>query len=190
MLILLLWNISHASGISPDALEELFRQTIALRFSELNNSKIQLLPFESKTDFFHSNFDAREIFAHSKTRIYKIYYNQNLKFQSPSVDAIRGILTHELAHIVDYQKKSAWELSRLGWLYWYNEHSPEIISYERKIDIMALCRGAGSELIAFRRWLYQNVDPETLQWKKITYLSPEEITRWMEKPSTCSSPES
>ena len=60
---------------------------------------------------------------------------------------------------------------------WYA--TDDVSAYERETDLFALERGCGEGLIAFRTWLYAQLDDEAIAEKQRDYYTPEEIEAWM-----------
>ena len=84
---------------------------------------------------------------------------------------MRGIVAHELTHVLYYKRGSRLHLIGL-----VRMASPRWRSrFERAADATAISRGFGPGLKAYRQWLYPNVPPDKLREKLRDYLSPDEI---------------
>ena len=91
----------------------------------------------------------------------------------PKIDAKGGVMTHEFAHSLDYDNKSAsWVIQFLVWFLL----SPKLVSQmERKTDETAIARGTWYELYKFRQEVLAWSNNDYAKYKKRTYLWPEEI---------------
>lgn len=149
--------------------------TQAARFPELKGHDIEIVEFSSEEDFFQARVRPSSLFFGN--RIYQILWNKRLQQGAGLSDqALRGVLTHELCHLVDYQKKNVFEILSLAWLYLTEPRSARVVAYERSTDACALRRHAKDELLAYRLWLYQKLDGEALEFKKKAYYTPEELS--------------
>ena len=144
-------------------------------FPELAGEDIVLNELHSASDFFTSGTELRTFLKARRQRAYLVYVNPKLFENPPPRAAIRAVLAHELSHIVDYNRRSFPGLARFTFHYLTSNEA----SYERATDLATLGRGYGCGLIAYREWLYRRVSPKSAAVKRRTYLTPEEIRRWL-----------
>jgi hypothetical protein len=149
-------------------------------FSEIN-SQISFVKMQSSFDFFKTYPSIGEGILTKKDFV--ISYNE--KFDDPnfkiSDSALRGVLAHELAHIADFQQKSYFHLLEIGFYYLFFSQGESVKAYERKIDMLVLCKGLGSDLLDFRNWLYGQLNEKDVELKKQIYLTPEDIRTFDQK---------
>ena len=111
-------------------------------------------------------------------RKYEIIFNNSsdceVPFDELPEEGQVGILGHELAHILDFEKKSFGQLILTGAFY-INAHS--IRSYERGIDKITLERGLGKKLYDAYQYILEDshASLEYKNFKKFHYLKPQEI---------------
>ena len=170
---------SHAARISPDHLRDRLRSVQGRHYPELSGLTLELNAFYSDRDFFRSRISPWTVFSPSDRRRYLIEYNPKILNDPPSDAAIDAILAHELAHIRDYARMSAWDLCRFAVWYMVENHA----DYERKTDETVLEKGLGQGLAEFRTWLYAHLPPQGVAEKKRDYLTPEEIRGRTASPS-------
>lgn len=84
-----------------------------------------------------------------------------------------GVKVHEFGHILDYSKKSAWEMIKFVLAFWLS--AKRVQELERKIDETTVARGAWYELYTFRQEVLTGSREEYVDYKKINYLWPKEI---------------
>ena len=116
---------------------------------------------------------------HKRNYIISINNRENKRkaplLEEVSFEAQSGIIGHELAHIVDYNGKSAVQVIAIGIGYAFsNEYRRDL---EYKIDRMAINRGLGDGLYTFR--LYVEEDAKTTEryriYKEYIYMTSNEI---------------
>jgi hypothetical protein len=91
-----------------------------------------------------------------------------------------GIIGHELAHIVNYEKRSSVSLMGLGIVYAIHNHHAH---YERSIDKLAISKGLGWQLLAWADYAL-NKSTASLRYKafkEANYLTPSEIEKQLAK---------
>ena len=142
----------------------------ATAFPEISRTELRVRTFASSSDYFRAIFDWRRFVSGLPMR-YTILANPRLcSLQAPE-EGVRGIVAHELAHVLYYKRGSRMHLTGL-----VRMTSPRWRSrFERAADSTAISRGFGPGLKAYRQWLYRNVPPDKLRGKLRDYLSPEEI---------------
>ena len=157
---------------------------IASDFPELCGISIEygLVSESTDTVFFETYVKPATAFRAPKNRTYQLLLNKRLETQSPSNDAIRSILVHELLHIRDYVGMNLWELLKLR-----RDIKDAAFQqqYERYTDLRTLQLGYGLGLIDYREWLYTVIsDEQQIAAKQKTYMTPEEIKAWLAMQST------
>lgn len=152
-------------------------------YPELKDAKIRVKTFDSKANYFQSQFSISR-FLTCRTLRYNLYVNPEVFNKNAPEDAVRAIVAHELAHIFYYSERNRFEL--LGLVSLINKGFTT--KFERRADLEAIDRGFGEGLIKYRQWLYQNIPAKNLAEKKRNYFSPEEIEKMLEileqKPET------
>lgn len=95
-----------------------------------------------------------------------------------------GLFAHELVHLEFYAKRRY--IQNLLWL-WNDLFQHSIVSYfiasnkkrlgdkHKKVDIEAIRRGYGENLIAYKRLIYQKLDKDKLKDYHRDYLSDKEV---------------
>jgi len=114
-------------------------------------------------------------------RKYKIFVNQDERFLGNAIfdklphNAKIGLIAHELAHILEYSKKSSLSLIGNGFLYIlsksYRTH------YEGKTDDIVINRGFGWQIYDFTNYI-MNYSTASKKYKKLKdrhYKSPEDL---------------
>jgi hypothetical protein len=171
-LLCLLLAVMHAHAMD-DLTEQMRRRVEAIRrasFPELQGVEIHLQFFTSTSDYFQARFTHTSFLTRKKLR-YVLFVNRALWAQPPSEEALRAILAHELGHLVYYRARCRLQLLSLVRL----ASSGFAARFERATDLLALERGYGSGLKAYREWLYQRIPPDKLREKQRNYFSPAEI---------------
>lgn len=169
----LVWFSLTAARTHADASEQVRRLVEELRqssFPELQDVAIQIKMFSSASDYFQARFTNTSFLGRKKLR-YVLLVNRQLFVQPPPDEGLRAILAHELGHLVYYQSRCRLRLLGLVRL----SQSGFAARFERATDLLALERGYGSGLKAYRAWLYQNIPPSKLAEKQRNYFSPAEI---------------
>lgn len=156
-----------------------------LYYPELKNTRIR---FKRRTitttmaalprvgGFFRSRENRRyTILINYKKNKRKAPLLRNIPF-----DARVGVIGHELAHIVDYNRKSFVQIIGNGIAYFVSNKFKR--NLEHKIDRIAINRGLGKELYTFR--LYIEEEAKTTkryrQFKEKIYLSSADIAELIE----------
>jgi hypothetical protein len=114
-------------------------------------------------------------------RSYKILLNSKCSHNKPNCysqlsDTLKkGLLSHELCHIVDYNQLSTSELIAFGIKYIFSPKYKSVT--EHKIDSMAIMHGYGIELYKFTSFILNHPNTKkSYKRKKIKfYMSPSEI---------------
>ncbi|MFW5752244.1 MAG: hypothetical protein ACOCW8_02780 [bacterium] len=95
-------------------------------------------------------------------------------------NALVGLFSHELSHVVDYSGKNMLGLIGTATAYTIN-HSKR--KYEKKIDMCTINRGLGYQLYSWAYYiLFESDAPESYkEYKRKIYLSPNEILSIIEE---------
>ena len=164
---------------------ELVRNSFPELAKALASGRIRFREFESDAYFLQASF-LKGQFSSSKNREYsidinpKIFDPQLIPNGPPSLEAIQGILAHELVHVLDYETESFSNLTEIGL---------ELIlspsHYERYTDLRAFELGYAYGIKSYRNWIYGQLSPTDLAQKRKRYYTPEEIDHWLltRKPS-------
>lgn len=110
-------------------------------------------------------------------RTYKVLLNNvnpEVPLDSASFNAKVGILGHEFAHIVDYEKKSVVTLIANGFAYANKKYRAK---FERATDQRTIDHGLFWQCYDFSVYVfsYKRANPAYLAYKRKVYMTPEEI---------------
>ncbi len=135
---------------------------------------------------------AQPVFNHHfwnrKKREYKIQYTPHvccardhsiLDLEEP---VLVGWLAHELGHVVDYKRRSGWNLLGFGWQYFW---SPTFrTGAERRADVYAIEAGYGEEILATKKYILEHSPLPDYYIERIEkyYMSPEEAAMLSDMP--------
>ena len=151
---------------------------IALSFyPELKNTKISFRRKELKTTMA-ARPKGIEIFRVKGKRHYIIYINDfpsaKVSPDSVSFNAQVGIIGHELAHIVEYEKFSSLKIVYVGLSYFNKKFKTK---FERATDLRTINHGLLWQCYDFALYVHnnKNTPAEHITYKKQFYMSPEEI---------------
>lgn len=91
-----------------------------------------------------------------------------------------GVIGHELAHIIDYENKGIGSIIKLGMDYATGNYPPE---FEKSIDKLTIQRGLGWQLFDWADFVMNESEAskEYKEFKRKSYLTPEEIKKEIEK---------
>jgi hypothetical protein len=123
------------------------------------------------------------LFRKRQNRKYAILINNKVNSnRAPLISEVPfvaqvGVIGHELAHIVDYKTKSNIRLMYEGLAYYFNSSFKRKL--EHKIDRIAIHRGLGEGIIAFRIYIdnESNATEKYKLFKQKIYLSATDIER-------------
>lgn len=103
----------------------------------------------------------------------------NIKFESLDSISKRGIIAHELCHVVDFESNSSFYPIIVGAAYLNKE---KWANFERKIDLMTIEHGFGKELHSWNSLALElSKENEAYhQFKLDNYMSPDEIINYLE----------
>ncbi|MDX6769293.1 MAG: hypothetical protein SF051_07160 [Elusimicrobiota bacterium] len=108
------------------------------------------------------------------SRRYLVRLNERLCGDPPPAAALDALILHELAHVEDYSRRSAFSLLRLGWSYLRDDESA-VAAHERAMDDAVVEAGGAGGLLMYRRWMLERVTPEAAARKRRVYRMPEEL---------------
>jgi hypothetical protein len=156
---------------------ELASLVALMHYPELKDTKII---FQSKN--LKSTMVARpkglNVFRKKGKRTYIIYINDTPDVKVPvdsvSFNAKVGVIGHELAHIVDYENKSA--LRIIGNAFGYSNKKFRA-KFERATDQRTIDHGLGWQCRDWSYYVhhYKNIPEDYLEYKRKIYMSYEEI---------------
>jgi hypothetical protein len=91
-----------------------------------------------------------------------------------------GVIGHELAHIIDYEHKGTGSIAKLGIKYATGNYPPD---FEKGVDKITIQRGLGWQLFDWADFVLNKskASKEYKEFKRKTYLTPEEIKKEIEK---------
>ena len=172
--ICLVFNLA-AAGVPAQAdavrtTESIIREVVEKSFPELRGRKIEVKTFQSESDYFKARFALINLLTGRKMR-YLVSVNPKVFENNAPPSGIRGIVAHELAHVLYYATRKRFELIGLTRLM----SSDFTRDFERRADLIAIARGYGEGLGEYRKWLYKNIPADKIGEKKRNYFSPEEI---------------
>lgn len=132
------------------------------------------------------------LFRKKQNRKYAILINNKVNSnRAPLISEVPfvaqvGVIGHELAHIVDYKTKSNFRLMFEGLAYYFNNSFKRKL--EHKIDRIAIYRGLGEGIIAFRIYIDNESDATEKYkiFKQKIYLSATDIERIINEHSATS----
>jgi hypothetical protein len=163
---LLFASFCSAQTTVPDWVPRMVQQVVHASYPELQKREIRLQSFTSKSDYFEARFSLLA------TRMsYVMRVNTDSVLLTCSEDARRGIIAHELAHILYYSRRNRMRLFGLVRLLRPQSRA----RFEREADAEAIRRGYAEGLKQYRNWLYQHVPASALPEKLRDYMSPAEI---------------
>ena len=168
--VLLLALTCFAGSAQTQPFREVADQVRTESYPELSDSVIELLPMRSEYIYLKSRFKFTSFFLAPKLS-YQIRVNTQALDRHVPPEALRAIMSHELAHVDYYHQRH--RLALLGLVRLLS--SRFTVRFERGADLEAIALGYGPGLAAYRNWLYQNIPSGRVAAKKRDYLTPEEI---------------
>lgn len=149
-------------------------------FPELNHQTIRFKYKKIKTTMV-ARPNLINVFKAANKRSYTIIINnkaeksQGVSFDELSINAQIGVVSHELAHLIDYSKKSSLEMLLCGWKYYHYEKFHQ--KMERDTDFEVIKRGLGRQLYDFTDYVINksNASDDYKSFKKNFYFNPSEI---------------
>jgi len=153
-------------------------------YSELKNTKISFKKRKIKTSMVcRPKFSF--IIKKRAMRSYIILINYNSKklkglmLSDIPFNAQVGIIAHEIAHALDYSTKTNFQLIKEGFAYMKKKNRYKL---EKHVDRLTISHGFGWQLYDWAKFvLNSDVSSDYKEYKRKTYLLPEEILEIMEK---------
>jgi hypothetical protein len=124
------------------------------------------------------------IFRKKENRKYKIFIDTSVKNEKGLLlsdvpfNAQVGIIGHELAHVVDYEEKTAMGVVFTGIGYLFHPYRKKL---ERKVDEIAIVRGLGHQVVGFSSYVLHesNVSEKYKKYKRKIYYKPGQLNSLM-----------
>lgn len=166
--------------ILPSSIKEACLEVLSY-YPELKNTQIRI--FFTKT--VGPTMQARPpwyfLFVPKPYRVYEIRISNNtelakgIRISDLSENVLKGWIAHELGHIMDYDRRSRWQLLNFVLGYLISPNFKE--GAERTADLYALQHGFGDELVLKKKYILNHNDLSAAYKARILryYLSPEEI---------------
>ncbi len=100
--------------------------------------------------------------------------NGRLLLNELPLEAQKGIIAHELCHILDYVFKTRWQIIKTGFIYLFPKWKE---LYEKSTDYLAIKKGFGPQLKAWSQFVLEvaQVSQDYRDVKIKYYLHPKEI---------------
>jgi hypothetical protein len=149
-------------------------------YPELARADITLSTFSSDDAFFESNFSVPS--ALLGDRKYTIAVNPRLFEAAVPADALPGVVAHELAHTLDYERRDRPGLVALVPVLLFDDDTAR---FERWTDLQAVARGYGPSLLRYREWQRGVLTPEQWQRKLLLYYGPQELALLIDVRGRC-----
>ena len=159
-------------------------------FPELQKMKIVIRPLKMGSTFF-ATLPAPVNLVKKRNKRYLFLFNPlvlNKKGLNTLDNGLKGIIAHELAHIVRYFHGSRKDFFDLRFIYRNIELR---IEHEYKTEYLAIERSLKTkendkfyyirELIKFRNWLYSQLSEQELITKREVYPTPEELKHYIQQ---------
>jgi len=147
-------------------------------YPTLEQTKIRFKPCKIKTTLNARPTLFSTFFVKPNKRKYVIRYNVSSKGQIPlslvNEKALMGLMGHELAHLVDYQKRNCWQVLGRGTDYLSKRRKA---AFEKEIDMLAIKHGFGEHLYTWSDFVLNHscANDSYKAFKKDTYLTPKQI---------------
>ncbi|WP_245838926.1 hypothetical protein [Maribacter sedimenticola] len=191
ILFLLILGIPMAANAQHKIPNEILEEAkIALaHYPELEDTAIE---FKFKKNIKKSTMQAQpkfsSIFKSKKNRSYKILISEKINIadsvyytKDMPAKIMIGWLGHELGHIMDFQKRSGFNL--IGFGFSYLTSKKYIREAERRADSFAVNHGMETYILATKEFILEKAGlaPKYVERIKNFYLSPEEIMLLVEE---------
>ncbi|WP_315897750.1 hypothetical protein [Maribacter sp. MAR_2009_72] len=191
ILFLLILSIPMAANAQHKIPNEILEEAkIALaHYPELEDTAIE---FKFKKNIKKSTMQAQpkfsSIFKSKKNRSYKILISEKINIadsvyytKDMPAKIMIGWLGHELGHIMDFQKRSGFNL--IGFGFSYLTSKKYIREAERRADSFAVNHGMETYILATKEFILEKAGlaPKYVERIKNFYLSPEEIMLLVEE---------
>lgn len=119
-----------------------------------------------------------------KPRVYEILINNDPTFDGVYLSDVPfnaqiGVIGHELAHIVDYERRSALGVAGIGLEYLSEKGKVHV---EHCVDSITVRAGLGWQLYDWAHFVLEEskATPAYKDFKRKVYMQPEEIADWLE----------
>ena len=157
--------------------------TALSHYSDLKETNIRFLfTHKLKNSIMVARPTAGSIFKSPQKRTYNVLINPAFKLDY-EIGSIRqvpdsvliGWIGHELGHIMDYERKSAWEIIGMGVSYWISRNY--VRKAERRADSFAVDHGMAAYLTLKKLFVLDHTGlPQAYKDKiQALYLSPDDI---------------
>lgn len=180
-------DLIEAYQRNKDFLEQaMLPSLIALAYyPELKDTKIRFIYLDTKTTLaarprFWSLFRGRDKRSYNVFIDKKVKEHEGVLFEDFPFNAQLGGIGHEYAHIIDYSRRSGFDIMWLGIKYLFSKKARSKL--EHKVDKIAIERGLGWQAIAWEEHVMQNskASKKYKTYKKSVYLSSEQIKNHMD----------
>lgn len=139
-------------------------------FPELSGRDVDVRPFHSASDYLRTRFSIPRFLLLLPMR-YFVEVNPTAFVRNVPSGGLCAIVAHELVHITQMNRGN--RIRILGFVRMLSRKYTAKL--ERATDREAIRRGYAPGLIAYRRWLYDNIPPSRVAAKRRDYLTPEEM---------------
>jgi len=145
---------------------ELAFYTAVSHYPELKETNIEMKL--RKFNFSMAARPAKKLLANRKERVYRVYANIKKGFGGVLPASLKfnqkvGVIGHELAHVLDYSKKSLCKLVGTGIGYLFLSYRSHL---EKNTDIETIKHGMGWQLYDYRDFLLNHSDASEKYKKK------------------------
>lgn len=125
------------------------------------------------------------LFHKKENRSYVIYIDDKIEndngilYHDLPLNAQIGVIGHELAHIIDYQRMNNLQVIQFGIDYLKSRKKKEI---ENRVDLIAIHRGLGHQIKDFSTYVFEDSGAsfEYLRYKMKFYFKPNQINEILE----------
>ncbi len=121
------------------------------------------------------------LLGNKENRTYTVYIDNNAENEGITLNTVPfnaqiGIIGHELAHIVDYERHSTFEIAKIGTKYINKKTRPK---FEKSIDSLTIQIGLGWQLYDWSDYVLNKskASANYKNYKRNTYLIPSEIDK-------------
>jgi hypothetical protein len=180
IILLGLFSLAMSSSMASDKkltkqqkekIQKLVSGLIEESFPELEKAKIKVKTMKSKKYFMAVRPTASYAFG---KRNYRLSVSPRVFSPDLPDKGLKGILAHELAHVLDYDKRRKLPVRTLKIAYKVSKKKSRR-RYERETDEEAFRRGYLEHLIIYRQWLYLQLTQKQAEQRKLDYYSVREM---------------
>lgn len=173
---------NHLNKIIPTTIQ---KEVIFVlnHYPSLKNTSIEFVIKPSlKTSFMKAQPTLKSIFVSKKSRSYKVFIsnqfkveNQKTTLQEIPENVLIGWISHELGHIVDYEKRTGLGLIFFGIKYLFSQHY--IRQAERIADSYAVSNNLGRYILETKNFILNHAHFSNKYKERIKrlYVSPNDI---------------